>query len=158
MSTRLASRILLPAILFASLPLFAQPAADSAQRSLNYLRQVMDEYHTRFPVYDDVSSAGNHFQTYTKISDQFGAVEMNGSWTVGPHSGATAIRCELKPASSFGGFYFQNGILTGTGGPQPNFGTIPNAGIDLTGATALTFWARGAVGNEMVDFFTGGIG
>jgi hypothetical protein len=156
--TRPALAVFLQAILLAPSLLAAQPAADSAQRSLNYLRQVMDEYHTRFTVYDDVSSPGNHFPVYTKIADQFGAVEMSGSWTVGPHSGATAIRCELKPASAFGGFYFQNGTLTGTGGPQPNFGAIPHAGIDLTGATALTFWARGAVGNERVDFFTGGIG
>src|SRR4051812_32997788 len=90
-------------------PLRAQPAADSAQRSLAYLRRVMDEFHTRFPVYDDVSSAGNHFHAYAKVPDQFAPVEMNGSWTVGPHSGATAIRCEFKPTSPFGGFYFQNG-------------------------------------------------
>lgn len=158
MSTRLALTFLLAAILLASSPLSAQPAADSAQRSLTYLRRVMDEYHSRFPVYDDVSSAGNHFQTYTKISDQIGAVDMNASWTAGTHSGATAIRCEFKPASAFGGFYFQNGTLAGTGAPQPNFGTTPNAGVDLTGATALTFWARGALGNEKIDFFVGGIG
>lgn len=41
---------------------------------------------------------------------------------------------------------------------MPNFGTIPDAGIDLTGATALTFWARGEFGNEKVDFFVGGVG
>lgn len=139
--------------------LASQPAVDSAQRSLSYLRRVMDEYHTRFPIYDDVSSGGNHFHAYAKIPDQFAPVDMNGSWTIGPHSGATAIRCEFKPNASFGGFYLQNGTLTGEQrAPVPNFGTIPNAGIDLTGVTALTFWARGEFGNERVDFFVGGVG
>lgn len=137
----------------------AQPAADSAQRSVAYLRRVMDQFHTRFPVYDDVSSAGNHFHAYAKIPDQSAPVEMNGSWTDNPHSGATAIRCEFQPSGSFGGFYLQNGTLTGTQtAPVTNFGTVPNAGIDLTGAVALTFWARGATGNEKIDFFVGGVG
>lgn len=159
--TRLAHTLLATlAFLFGLVsPLASQPAVDSAQRSLSYLRRVMDEYHTRFPVYDDVSSAGNHFHAYAKIPDQFAPVEMNGSWTVGPHSGATAIRCELKPSAPFGGFYFQNGTLTGEQrAPIPNFGTVADAGIDLTGATALTFWARGAFGNEKIDFFVGGVG
>ena len=42
--------------------------------------------------------------------------------------------------------------------PQPNFGVVPNAGVNLVGATALTFWARGAVGGEQVDFFVAGVG
>ena len=32
-------------------------------------------------------------------------------------------------------------------------GTYPNAGYDLSGATALTFWARGDKGGERVEFF-----
>ena len=159
--TRLARalRFSLSLCLAAFSPLLAQPSGDSAQRGLAYLRRVMDEFHTRFPVYDDVSSAGNHFHAYAKIPDANAPVEMNGSWTVGPHSGATAIRCEFKPKAAFGGFYLQNGTLTGTQtAPVPNFGTMPDAGIDLTGATALTFWARGEFGNEKVDFFVGGVG
>ena len=136
----------------------AQPV-DTAQRSLAYLRRVMDEYHTRFPVYDDVSSAGNHFHAYAKIPNELAPVDMNGSSTVSPHSGATAIRCQFKPTADFGGFYFQNGTLRGVQrAPVPNFGLIPNAGIDLGGATALTFWARGAHGGERIDFFVGGVG
>src|SRR5690242_8684989 len=36
-------------------------AQQSAQASIAYLAQVMDQFHNRFPIYDDVSSAGNHF-------------------------------------------------------------------------------------------------
>ena len=39
----------------------------SAQAALQYLAQVMDTYHDRFPVYDDVSSGGNHFFAWSKI-------------------------------------------------------------------------------------------
>jgi hypothetical protein len=133
----------------------------SAQAAVEYLRRVMDEYHNRFPVYDDVSSGGNHFHAWAKIPDENAAVDINGSATDNPHSGATAIRAEFRntTGTNFGGFYFLNGLLpSGATAPVPNFGTAPNAGIDLTGATALTFWARGQQGGETVSFFMGGVG
>jgi hypothetical protein len=121
----------------------------------------MDQFHDRFPVYDDVSSAGNHFHAFAKFPDADAPVSVNGSWTTNPHSGATAIRCELLSGVSphFGGFYFMNGVLpAGAAAPLPNFGTTPNAGVDLTGATVLTFWARGERGGETIEFFMGGVG
>jgi hypothetical protein len=134
----------------------------SATASLNHLRAVMDEFHNRFPVYDDVSSPGNHFHAFGKIPGANAPVAINGSYTINPHSGATAIRCELLasgPGGPFGGYYFQNGTLSGKQRrPQVNFGILPNAGTNLTGATKLTFWARGENGGEIVDFFMGGIG
>jgi hypothetical protein len=133
----------------------------SAQRSIEYLRRVMDEYHTRFPVYDDISSPGNHFHSWAKIPAT-APVDCNGTWTDNPHSGATSIRCRFIPtqnASPFGGFYFMNGTLQGTEqSPQANWGTVPNAGINLTGATALTFFARSSVAGGQVEFFVGGVG
>lgn len=136
------------------------PSDASAQASLEHLREVMDQNNARFPVYDDVSSAGDHFFAYAKIPDQNAPVAMNGSWTANPHSGATAIRTELDTTGGlFGGYYFQNGTLTDNQtAPVANFGNVANAGIDLTGATALTFWARGEAGGEHVDFFMGGVG
>ena len=59
----------------------------------------------------------------------------------------------------FGGFYFLNGVLPdGATAPELNFGTVPEAGIDLSGATALRFWVRGETGHEVIDFFVGGVG
>lgn len=138
----------------------AQSATESAQGSLEYMRRVMDQYHNRFPVYDDVSSPGNHFHAYGKIPDENAAVDINGSWTTNPHSGATAIRCVFTSTGvNFGGFYFQNGTLSNAQtSPVVNFGTVPDAGIDLTGATALTFWARGEQGGEQIEFFVAGVG
>jgi hypothetical protein len=148
-------------VLLLAVPLHAQTAAQSAAASIQYLARAMDEYHDRFPVYDDVSSAGNHFHAYAKIPDGDALVEMNGSWTATKHSGATAIRCEYhaNTPSGFAGFYLQNGTLTGTETtPLANFGTVPNAGIDLTGATTLNFWARGEAGGEQVELFLAGVG
>jgi len=142
-----------------TLPLDAQPASQSANASIEYLKRVMDQFHDRFPVYDDVSSAGNHFHAYAKIPEG-ATVAMNGSWIGTKHSGATSIRCQYDATpEGFGGFYLQNGTLTGDETkPVANFGTVPNAGIDLSGATTLTFWAKGAVGGEKVEFFVAGVG
>ena len=41
----------------------------SLDLSITFLRDRMDEFHTRFPIYDDVSSAGNHFNKYAIIKD-----------------------------------------------------------------------------------------
>ena len=148
-------------VLMLSPPVCADSARDSAEASLDYLRRVMDEYHTRFPVSEDVSSAGNHFHAFAKIPDELAPVDVNGSWSEEKHSGATSLRCTFLPRPpGFGGFYFQNGVLLGEQtAPQPNFGTYPNAGIDdLVGATALTFWARGERGGEEIEFFVLGVG
>src|SRR5262245_33417040 len=52
-----------------------------------------------------------------------------------------------------------NGTLQGVEqSPQANWGTVPNAGVNLTGATALTFFARSAVNGVQVEFFVGGVG
>ncbi len=137
------------------------PACRSAAASVAFLARRMDEFHTRFPVYDDLSSAGNHFHAWAAIPNPQARVRISGGWTGNPHSGATAIRAELDPATpdGFGGFYFLNGVLpAGARAPQLNFGTIPHAGVDLRGATALTFWVRGLRGQETVDFFVAGVG
>lgn len=152
------SSLWLSVTLFLSSALSAATPNPSAVAALEHLRQVMDEFHDRFIVYRDVSSAGNHFHSWAKIPNQNAAVSMNGAWTDSPHDGATAIRVEFQDAN-FGGFYLLNGILgPGDLSPQLNFGTVPNAGIDLTGATTLTFWARGQAGGETIDFFMGGVG
>ncbi len=132
----------------------------SAPASIQHLANAMDQFHNRFPVYDDVSSAGNHFHMLAKFPNQFALVTINGSYSLNKHSGATAIRCTFTPGGgNFGGYNFQNGILpNGAIAPVPNFGTVPNAGYDLTGATTLTFWARGEQGGEVLDFFMGGVG
>ena len=42
--------------------------------------------------------------------------------------------------------------------PTENRGDIPGAGVNLTGAKKLTWWARGQEGGEIVKFFAFGAG
>jgi len=137
------------------------PACKSAAAGIAHLAQVMDEFHNRFPVYDDLGSPGNHFHAWAAIPNERALVRISGGSTENPHSGATAIRAELDPATpdGYAGFYFLNGVMpAGETSPQLNFGTVPDAGADLRGATALTFWARGSRGRERVQFFLAGVG
>jgi hypothetical protein len=121
---------------------------DSVAGAIADLAAIMDQYHDRFPVYSDVSSSGNHFHMFGKIPA--GApVTVNGSDDSFPHSCATALRFSFVPTEPWGGFYMMNGVLpSGETAPRVNFGEIPNAGVDLTGARRLTFWARGAQGHR----------
>src|SRR5690349_21625696 len=117
-------------------------ALSSAEAGLQYLDQVMDQYHSSFSVYQDISSAGDHFHARQELPDQNGPVDIDGSSTIKVHSGATSIRNQFRIESGkpYGGFYFQNGVLqSGQTDPQLNFGTVPNAGYDLSGATSITF-------------------
>ncbi len=142
-------------------PLAAEASNPSADASIEYLRRVQDQFHDRIPVYEDVSSAGNRFHAYAKIPDENAAVAVNGSWTVNPRRGATALRCEFEdlPGENYGGFYLLNGVLQGDDtSPQLNFGEIPDAGVDLSGTVRLTFWARGENGGEQIEFFLAGVG
>lgn len=41
--------------------------------------------------------------------------------------------------------------------PDSNWGTDENGGWNLTGAGDMTFWAKGAVGGEIVEFKVGGV-
>lgn len=65
-----------------------------------------------------------------------------------PHSGATCIKSEYKAADKWGGIAWQD---------PPNDWGDKDGGHNLTGATKLTFWARGRAGGEKVDFYIGAI-
>jgi hypothetical protein len=128
---------------------------------------MMDKYHKTFDVYTDVGSGGNHFPVKAKMWD-FGSIDMIemdecfSEREIQLHNeSATCIKATFKPQfeNSWGGFYLMNGIFPPNAKePQLNWGDSPNAGFNLTGATKLTFFARGEKGDEMVEFFVGGIG
>lgn len=150
---------------------------ESAGLSIEHLRRVMDEFHNRIPVYDDISSPGNRFHARGQLPNQSSLVTISGSWTNNPRSGATCNRCTFaRGGDDFGGFYFMNGILLPADAPPPLLpnapapyfgeGNVPGSsipvtnftGLNLEGATALTFWARGEEGGESIEFFIGGVG
>jgi hypothetical protein len=164
-SSRVASVVSDPALLTVFVD---RTVSQSVKASLTHVRREMDLFHNRIPVYDDTSSAGNRLHARGQLPDQNSDVTINGSWANNPHSGATAIRCSYSPRSNdFGGFYFMNGILVDRA-PVPYFGgpVVPgtsvavtnSTGLDLSDASALSFWARGQMGGEKVEFFFGGVG
>jgi hypothetical protein len=117
----------------------------------------------RFTVYSDFDNPDNHFH-YKAAFFSAGGLDympaMDEEWADNVHGGSTAIQCQIDlREDNWGGWYFQKGIiLPDTDTLVENWGTYPNAGIDLTGYSKLTFWARGAQGGENVEFFCLGIG
>ena len=114
-----------------------------------------EEVKTVFPfyVYADSGSLDNHFvpsgwMPATAAQD----LKMYINWKEAPLSGDSCIRIEYtnKSGTRWAGIYWQN--------PPNNWGTVPNAGFDLRGATKLTFWAKGERGGEIInEFKVGGI-
>lgn len=66
-----------------------------------------------------------------------------------PRTGKTCLKASYAAADNWGGVVWQDSA--GDWGDHPG-------GLDLTGATKLSFWARGAAGGEVVAFQFGLIG
>lgn len=77
------------------------------------------------------------------------AISMDASCKESPYSGETCLRIEYSAPGGWGGVLWQS--------PPNDWGAKPG-GFDLTGATTLVFYARGAKGGEKVSFQIGGLG
>jgi len=103
-----------------------------------------------FKVYTDANSPDNHFAPSGWMGD-WGDIKLNVSDMDNAHSGATAIKivytAEKTKKAGWTGIYWQN--------PPNNWGG-QRGGYDLTGATKLTFWARGEKGGEKIEEFRSG--
>lgn len=75
-----------------------------------------------------------------------GAIRLDPDCREQPASGETCTRCEFRATSGWGGVVWQS--------PPGDWGDAPG-GFDLTGATKLTFRARGESGGETVSFSYG---
>ncbi|MCX6950566.1 MAG: hypothetical protein NTV51_00010 [Verrucomicrobia bacterium] len=134
------------------------PAGADTTAKVGALARTMDQCHEHYDVYSDADAPGNHFNVRALIGETPPMIE---SWSVGPHSGSTCIKASFEASRSqiWGGWYFMVGALSsGSSTPSANWGSLPNAGVDLTGATRLSFWARGEQGGEKVKFFCLGVG
>lgn len=102
-------------------------------------------------VYTENKSGDNRFYPVGFMGCYYN-VTMNENYTDDPYAGASAIQIDYK-------FY---GCTEGWAGiywwtpASCNWQQIP-CGIDLSGWTQLTFWAKGAVGGEYVEFKVGGL-
>ncbi|MBU4252680.1 MAG: hypothetical protein KKC39_03960 [Candidatus Omnitrophica bacterium] len=105
-----------------------------------------------FYIYVDRSTAGNHFIPSGYMGD-FGDIKYNGASKEDAYLGDTCIKIiysgKAAQGARWAGIFWQN--------PANNWGSV-DAGFDLSLATKLTFWARGAVGGERIEEFkVGGI-
>lgn len=156
-------------VFFAACPVAAHAAAQAAKPALgpiagmDFLTMMMDQYHLTYDVYTDSDAAGNHFPCRGEMGTDAGSriqPAMNEKFTSQPSSGIDCIECRfIAKRDNWAGWYFMNGTLTGEQkAPQPNWGTVPDAGLDLSGARTLSFFARGQTGGERVKFFALGVG
>jgi len=101
--------------------------------------------------YDDESDK-NHYFPSGWMGD-YADLRINNAWAINPHSGKTCIKivysAKMSQNAGWSGMYWQQ--------PMSNWGD-KKGGYNLTGATRLTFWARGEKGGEKItEFKMGGI-
>jgi hypothetical protein len=78
-----------------------------------------------------------------------GSIALDDKCPDQPHAGQYCMKCQFKADKGFGGVAWQD--------PANDWGDV-KGGHDLSGATKLTFWARGQTGGEMISFKMGILG
>jgi hypothetical protein len=140
----------------------SQAHARASTLTIGYLQLVSDRCQETVDVYTNADAACNHFAARGEFDARQADLvsPMDEISTNAQCLGITCITATFDPSLvQWGGWYFLNGVLGPTDRePSPNWGNQPNAGYDLTGATTLRFWAKGAAGGEVVHFFAFGVG
>ena len=75
-----------------------------------------------------------------------GAIKVDANCNDSPHSGSKCMQVRYEAKENWGGVVWQD--------PANDWGDLPG-GLNLTGASKLTFWARGQKGGEKVTFLCG---
>lgn len=104
-----------------------------------------------FYVYADAGDARNHFIPSGFFGDIMDLTLAQDDSSM-PRTGSNAIRIEYRPRGDdgFAGIFWQC--------PEGNWGTVPNAGFNLTLATRVSFFAKVAESSMKAEFKVGGIG
>jgi hypothetical protein len=117
------------------------------QADPNMKPAIMVQEEMPFYVYRDKASMNNHFIPSGWIGDS-GDIKLDTGSTELPYLGDTCIKISYSgkgtQGSRWAGIYWQQ--------PANNWGTV-DAGFNLSKASKLTFWARGAKGGERIDEF-----
>jgi hypothetical protein len=120
-----------------------------AKKAYEHEYEAMDKFHSSFDVYTNQDEGGNHFYPSGWMGD-ISSISFDSNWTSDSHAGTSCIKITFTAkGNNWAGIYWQE--------PENNWGAVPNAGYDISGATKLTFWAKGAIGGERVEFYVGGI-
>ena len=132
------------------------------EAALSALSSRMSEARESVYVYKDFGLTENHFTQKAKMAgiNYDLVMDMDENWQEDPYAGSSCIRCEqLTREGDWGGWLFLNGYLPkGESVPHLNDGSMDGQGLDLSGADALCFYAKGENGGEIVEFFTCGFG
>lgn len=150
-------------IAFLISPLLTTAALHAQPSARDYLQAASDRYQSVIYVYNGPDDAGNHFPARGELDNTGGAVQVPPMDEVSlgaPCRRDFCLTATFDPRrNTWGGWYFMNGTLGSSDNqPKPNWGDIPNAGFDLSGATELRFKARGDKGGERIEFFAFGVG
>ena len=121
--------------------------ADAALKPESKKQEAMPFY-----IYADRSSVANHFIPSGWMGD-YGDLKYDGASKEDPYLGDTCVKIvysgQAAQGARWAGIFWQN--------PSNNWGSA-DAGLDLSKATKLTFWARGVKGGERIEEFkVGGI-
>jgi hypothetical protein len=105
-----------------------------------------------YHVYPDFNDSNRYVPS--GFMGDYGAIKLTESWTKNPHSDSICIQVVYSGIATQGkrwaGVYWQH--------PKGNWGTVPSAGIDLNHYSTLSFWVRGELGGEQIQYVVGGIG
>lgn len=155
------------------------PQREKLLNAFLYLRRVMDQYHRTVGVYYDENSPGNHFVVRAIIyeggeNDESDRCHLKSLETksclmvedtsIGTRAeSGSALKITYRPGLlspvGWAGMILQNGRWDQHERKvKANFGSTPDAGMDLSGAEKLVFWAKGEQGGERVQIFLGGTG
>lgn len=130
--------------------------------ALDALQNRLMQYREDIYVYGDYAETHNHFTQKAKIwgSNANLVKNLDENWNEDAYAGTSCIRCQIDTkGKDWGGWMFLNGYLpAGETQPLLNDGEQTDAGLDLTGAEELRFFAKGETGGEVVEFFTLGFG
>jgi hypothetical protein len=124
----------------------------------DYIEARLKEFDQTLYVYKDYLDGSNNFTQKAWMGDSYDKIPAMSEDAEG-RSGSTGILAEINfEDHNWGGYMFINGILkAGKTVPALDFGDT-DAGLNLTGADKLVFYARGENGGERVEFFLGGLG
>lgn len=122
----------------------AQESGSEAPKSAPVAKNA-DGTFKPFTVYSDAGSPDNHYDPSGWMGDT-GDISMTQESLTNPHGGSSCIRigysAKKTQGAGWAGVYWQN--------PSNNWGSKAG-GYDLSGATKLTFWARGEKGGERIE-------
>ena len=144
-----------PTALYVTPPVSKSGAAEGAD-AIRPAEQIVRPSSNMLYVYKDVGSNANHFLQRVWMGNMNNIPPMREASEGVENS--TAIEAVLNKSHAWGGYFFTVGIFTDINEPpKPNFGDY-DVCFDLTGAKRLTFYAKGSQGDEVIEFYTAGLG